>query len=403
MIYYSLHELNVEKERVLLRVDYNVPMSEDGSIADDRRIRESMATIKYLLAQNASIVIMSHLGNPRGNRDEHLSLYPISEHLSQLLERPVIMAPDCTGSDTSRLVSNLKDGEILMLENLRFNPGEQDPDQHPEFIDKLASYGSAYVNDAFGTAHRSHASTSALAKYFEGKASVGFLIEKEIAIFDSLLKQPSEPFHAIIGGKKIDTKIGLLFALLDKVQALYIGGAMAFTFLKAQGFEVGNSLVDENNIETALKVIKACEKRGIDLNLPVDIVAANQISKNATIRNVPVSEGIAHDFMGADIGPDTILNWCTKLKEARCIFWNGPVGIFELEPFKKGTTAIAKALCDAQNTTTIIGGGDSSAAIYECGFEKKVSHISTGGGASLQYIENGTLSALEDLRKESES
>lgn len=400
MNYYSLHELNIDHERVLLRVDFNVPIAENGKISDDRRIKETLPTIKYLLAQNASIVLMSHLGNPHGKKNEHLSLYPVAEHLSTLLNQPVIMAPDCIGSDTSRLVSNLKDGQILLLENLRFHPGEEDPDNHTDFIDKLASYGSAYVNDAFGSAHRKHASTACLASRFHEKASVGFLIEKEIAIFDSLLKQPSEPFHAIIGGKKIDTKIGLMYSLLDKVQSLYIGGAMAFTFLKAQGLNIGNSLVDENHIETALKIIKTCEKRGIDLNLPQDIVITNQISKSANIATIKISEGIPHDYMGADIGPDTILNWSTKLKEARCIFWNGPLGIFELDPFKNGTSAIAKVLSNAQNTTTIIGGGDSSAAIYEGGFEKKVSHISTGGGASLQYIENGNLLALEDLKKD---
>lgn len=400
MIYNSLYELSLAHERVLLRVDFNVPISENGKIADDRRIKESLPTIKYLLAQKTSIVLLSHLGNPHGKKDEHLTLFPIAEHLSNLLNQPVIMAPDCIGPETSRLIANLKDGEILLLENLRFYPGEQDPDNHQDFVDKLASYGSFFINDAFGTAHRKHASTAALAKKFHDKSAIGFLIEKEIAIFDSLLKQPSEPFHAVIGGKKIDTKIGLIFALLDKVQVLYIGGAMAFTFLKAQGINVGNSLVDENHIETAKKIIKACEKKGIDLNLPLDVVIANQISNNATVHTIKINDEFPHDFMGADIGPDTILTWSSKLKNAKCIFWNGPLGIFELEPFRSGTSAIAKVLSEAHNTTTIIGGGDSSAAIYAGGFEKKVSHISTGGGASLQYLEDGNLIALENLKKE---
>lgn len=399
MRFKTVQELSLKGKKALIRVDFNVPLNEYGEITDDSRIQQALTTVRFVLSQGGSVVLMSHLGRPNGTRVEELSLAPIAKRLSEkkFLNMPVALAPDCIGEQTEKMVSRLGPGQVLLLENLRFHPGEEDPKSQPDFVDKLARLDvDVYINDAFATAHRKHASTYYIAEKIPNH-SAGFLIEKEVLILTNLLTQARSPFFAIIGGSKISTKIGLLKALFEKVDGLFIGGGMVFTFLKAMGIEIGNSLIDEQHIDTAKQILK---RRGKDLQLqlPIDIVIAESLSNNAETRIIGIDQGIPPGWIGADIGPETIRHWSKVLEKAQTIFWNGPVGVFELEPFKHGTQAVAKMIA-ANPAMSIVGGGDSAAAIHQMGLAQKFTCISTGGGATLEFIEYGTLPALEVLSK----
>ncbi len=382
----TVKDLNLSNKRVLVRVDFNVPLNEAGNITDDTRIRASLETIQYLIDHNATVILMSHLGRPK-EKSAKYSLAPCAKRLSELLGKPVTMADDCL-SDTT----NMKPGSIVLLENLRFYPAEEEPSSDPSFAKKLAEGKDIYINDAFGCAHREHSSTATIAKYFPGKAAAGFLLEKEINFLGNTLKNPKRPFFAIIGGAKVSTKIGVLKALCQKVDVLMLGGGMAYTFLKAQGIGVGDSLVEESMIDTAKEILKSKAK----IYLPVDIVAATKFDNNAPLKTFNMPDPIPAGYQGMDIGPKTIEHWVKTLQEAKTVLWNGPVGVFEMPNFAKGTHAIAKALAKL-DATTIVGGGDSVAAIQELKLADKFTHVSTGGGASLEYVEFGTLPGIEAL------
>lgn len=391
----SLRDLPIEGKKVLMRVDFNVPL-ENGKITDDSRIVASLPSIRYILDHEGSLVLMSHLGRPKGNVSKEFSLAPCAKRLGELLNKNVIMAPDCIGPEVERLVQQLKPGEILMLENLRFHPGEEKPKDHPDFVRALAKLGDLYVNDAFGTAHRFHASTAAITQYFEGKAAAGLLLEKEIQFLGEALKNPKKPFYAIVGGAKISTKMGVLKSLLKKADCVIVGGAMAYTFFKAKGYSIGNSLFEPDQIEEARSLLEESKKLGVPLLLPLDTVITHEMKADAITKIVDITQGIPDGWEGVDIGPKTIELFSKELQKAKTILWNGPLGVFEIEQFAKGTRSIAETL-GKLNATTIIGGGDSLAAIQAVGLADKMSHLSTGGGASLEYIEFGTLPGIEAL------
>lgn len=392
----SITDLDLQGKKVLMRVDFNVPMDKKGRITDDTRILATLPSIKYVLEHGATLVLMSHLGRPQGKKMDEFSLAPVAKKLSEALHQPVLFAPDCVGPETEKMVRTLKSGQVLLLENLRFHSAEEEPQKDPSFTKQLASLGDVYINDAFGTAHRPHASTAEIAKYFPNKAVAGFLLEKEIRFLGDVFAHPKHPFCAIIGGAKVSSKIGVLKALLTKVDKLLIGGAMAYTFLKAQGFAVGDSLVEEDQLKEALELTKACELKGIKLFLPSDHVIADQLEHPKEIKIVEKRAGIPAGFKGVDIGPKTIQEYKKALSDAVLIFWNGPLGIFEMAPFAKGTEAIALEVA-ASPATKIVGGGDSIAALHTLGLTEKITHVSTGGGATLEYIEFGTLPGIEAL------
>ncbi len=384
----QLKDLDVKGKKVLLRVDFNVPFSGDGKITDDSRIRAALPTIEYILEKGGSVILMSHLGRPKGI-DPKLSLRVCLERLSELLQRSVIMAPDCVGPVVETMASKLKAGDVLLLENLRFHKGEEKPEEEPDFVKKLALLGDVYVNDAFGTAHRAHASTALIAKYFPKKSAAGFLMEKEIVYLSHLLQAPKRPFYAIIGGAKISTKIAVIRELLQVVDGLFLGGAMAFTFLKAMGKKIGSSLFEEMDIKT----IDGLRK----IHLPKDFVIANGFSNDARKKVVTVEEGIDAGWQGMDIGPQTIQEWSSLLQNAKTVFWNGPLGVFEMSHFAKGTYSIAEMLGKI-SAEVIVGGGDSVAAICQMGLQDQFAFLSTGGGASLEFLENkGHLPGIDAL------
>ena len=372
-----MKSLNVTGKKVLLRVDFNVPQDKTGAITDDSRIRAALPTIQYLLDKGATVILMSHLGRPKG-KDSKYTLKPCAERLEQLLKRKVTFVPDCLGP--------VPEGSLILLENVRFYPAEEDPKSDPEFAKKLSQLGDFYVNDAFGTAHRAHSSTCTIAQYFPGKKAMGFLMDREVKFLKNAFTNPKRPFMAIVGGAKVSTKIGVLKALLNKVDALFIGGAMAFTFLKAQGIPIGNSLYEEQFVEEAKRLLSK------KLYLPVDLVVTD--SKTVKITSTGVPEG----FTGVDIGPKTCAQWQQQFSKAQTLFWNGPVGIFETPEFAKGTQFIAKAISEMKDATTIVGGGDSVAALEQLKLQDKITHVSTGGGASLELIEFGTLPGIEALK-----
>lgn len=383
-----LTDLPVDGKRVIVRVDYNVPLDSKGEITDDKRIVASLPTIQYLLGRGASVILMSHLGRPKGAKTDALSLKPCQERLERLLGTPVKMAPDCVGDKTEEIARTLKPGEILLLENLRFHLGEEKPEEDPEFAKKLANLGDFFVNDAFGTAHRSHASNVYVAKEFQGKAAPGFLMEKEIKFLGNTLKNIIHPFYAIIGGAKISSKLGMIETLLNKVDRLFIGGAMAYTFLKANGEPVGKSLTQDSFIPDAKKLLKSGK-----IALPIDHVITEKLEAGAQFE---VVDEIKEGWIACDIGPNTIESYTKQLQGGALILWNGPLGVFEIPPFDLGTKKIAEAL-STLSATTIIGGGDSASAIEQLGLSDQFSHISTGGGASLEFVEKGTLPALFEL------
>lgn len=373
-----------------MRVDFNVPL-EGGKITDDSRIQAALPSIRYVLENGGALILMSHLGRPKGVSPE-LSLKVCANRLGELLGVPIKLSEQPVGIDAERKAKALKPGEVLLLENLRFSPFEEQPEKNPQFAKELASYGDLYVDDAFGTAHRAHASVTEVAKLFPGKSAAGFLMQKEIKYLGESLLNPKRPFVALIGGAKVSTKMGVLNALLEKVDLLLIGGAMAYTFLKALGYKVGDSLVEESLLEDALSIYKKFETR---LVLPVDVVVATEFRNDAPSKVVKVQE-IEEGWQGMDIGPETIKRFEEELKKGATVLWNGPLGVFEMPHFSKGTEAIAQYL-STLNCTTIIGGGDSVAAIQNAGLSEKFTHLSTGGGASLEYIELGTLPGIEVL------
>jgi len=392
----TLSDLDIKNKKVLMRVDFNVPLNDDLSIADDFRIRCALDSIKYILEKNGSIILMSHLGRPKGEKSAKLSLAPCAKRLSELLNCPVKMAKDCIGEEVKKQAAALKPKEILLLENLRFHKAEEKPETDPSFAKELASLGDVYVNDAFGTAHRKHSSTFEIVKNFPKSSAMGFLLEKEVKFLSNLLTDPKRPFYAILAGAKISTKIGMITQLLEKVDALFIGGAMAFTFLKAQGLSVGDSLIEEDQISRAEEILQLANSKKIPLHLPEDVVIAQEAKEDAKTKVVSVKEGIDKGWKGMDIGPETIKKWKELFINAKTIFWNGPVGIFEMAPFARGTKEIAECLAQI-SATTIIGGGDSVAAVRSLHLEKNFTHLSTGGGAALEFVEQGHLPGVDAL------
>lgn len=393
----SIRDLDLNNKRALIRVDFNVPM-EHGKITDDSRIRESVPTIEYVLDHGGSVILLSHLGRPDGIYNSSLSLKPCGDRLAKLLQRPVQFATDCCSEEAKKKAKELHPGQILLLENLRFHKGEEKPQQEPTFVSSLANLGDVYINDAFGTAHRAHASTTAIAEFFPGKAATGFLIEKEIMYLGKTLINPKPPFVAILGGAKISTKFKVIEALMQKADILLIGGAMTYTFFKADNIPVGDSLVENDFVAVARELIDVSSQSKCRLLLPVDSVASNEIKAHANYKIFAREDGIPNGMKGVDIGPTTVEIYAKEIRKASTVFWNGPLGVFECPPFDEGTNQIAKVIAGlGPSVTTIVGGGDSVAAIEHAKVRNKFSHISTGGGASLEYIEFGQLPGVEAL------
>ncbi|GGK27431.1 phosphoglycerate kinase [Caldalkalibacillus thermarum] len=388
----SVRDIEVKGKRVLCRVDFNVPL--DGErITDDTRIRAALPTIKYLLEQGAIVILASHLGRPKGQVKEELRLDPVAKRLADLLGKEVYKADEAIGPEVEQQIAKLEPGEVLLLENVRFYPGEEKND--PEFAKQLAKLADVYVNDAFGAAHRAHASTEGVAHHLPAVA--GFLLEKELDILGSALEKPERPFTAIIGGAKVKDKIGVIENLLTKVDNLLIGGGLAYTFIRAQGYSVGKSLLEEDKIELAKSLIEKAKANNVNFLMPVDCVVADRFAEDANTQVVAI-DSIPDDWEALDIGPQTRERYRNIILESNLVIWNGPMGVFEMEPFAHGTNAIATALADCQGTT-IIGGGDSAAAIEQAGMAEAMTHISTGGGASLEFMEGKILpgvAALED-------
>lgn len=378
-----------------MRVDFNVPLNKDGAISDDTRIKESLASIRHVLKSGGSAILMSHLGRPKGV-DPQLSLKPCCSALSKLLGLPVLMAEDCIGEKVEKMAHDLMPGQVLLLENVRFYPAEEKPASDPSFAKKLASLGDIYVNDAFATAHRSHSSTTVIAHFFPGNAAAGFLLQKEIEFLGRLMHNPKTPFYAIIGGSKISTKMGVLKSLLPRVSGIFIGGGMAFTFLKAQGIEIGNSIHEDDQIPVAVDFMKEALEKKVSFWLPIDLLIADAFGNDANTKMIPSSNGIPKGWQGMDIGEKTIGEWKKILQNAATVLWNGPLGIFELSRFANGTNQIAEEL-SSLHATTIVGGGDSVSAINKLGLSSKFTHVSTGGGASLEYLEFGHLPGIDAL------
>lgn len=373
---------DLKGKRVLMRVDFNVPMDkETGEITDETRIMGALPSIKYLYEHGAKVILCSHLGRPKGEFNMKFSLAPVAKRLGELVDTKVIMAKDVVGEDAKKCVAEMKDGEIVVLENVRFHNEETKND--PAFSKELASLADVYVNDAFGTAHRAHASTAGCADYLP--AYCGYLIEKEVSVMGKALEDPERPFVAILGGAKVKDKIGVITNLLEKVDTLIIGGGMAFTFLKAKGYGIGDSLLDEENVSFAKDLMDKAEKKGVKLLIPVDTVVAKEFAADAENKVVPADQ-IPDGWQGLDIGPKTRELFGDAIKGAKTVVWNGPMGVFEFEAFANGTKAVAKAMAESE-ATTIIGGGDSAAAVKQLGYADKMTHISTGGGASLEFLE----------------
>lgn len=388
----TVKDVDLNGKKVLLRCDLNVPLDENQNITDNTRIVAALTTINYLLENNCKIVITSHLGRPKGEFKPEFSLAPVAAELSKLLGREVKMAKDVIGEDAKRLKENLKDGEIVLLENVRFHREETDND--PVFSKELAEGCDIFVNDAFGSAHRAHASTTGVASFLPAVA--GFLMEKEIDFLKNAIDNPVRPLMAILGGSKVSDKIGVIDALLDKVDNLFIGGGMSYTFFKAQGLEVGNSICEPDKCDLALEALEKAKANGVRMYLPLDIKVAKEYGPDAEMQVVDFDK-MPSDWEGMDIGPKTIKMYSEKLQDAKTVIWNGPVGVFEFDRFAVGTNSIAKAISEL-DATTIIGGGDSAAATVKSGLADKMTHISTGGGASLELLEGRKLPGLEALQ-----
>lgn len=387
----TVRDIDVKGKKVLVRCDFNVPQDENGNITDNRRIVSSLDTIKYLLDQGAKLILCSHLGRPKGEVKKEFSLAPIAKELQNLLGVEVKLAQDVVGESAKSLTKDMKEGEIVLLENVRFHREETDND--PEFAKELSSMAEIFVNDAFGTAHRAHASTAGVANYLPAVA--GFLIEKELNFLGNALNNPERPFVSILGGKKVSDKIGVIEALIEKVDTLMIGGGMAYTFFKAMGYNVGNSICEEDKLDLATSLMEKAKQKGVKFMLPVDTKVGKEFSKDTESKTVSYKE-IPDEWEGFDIGLETIKMYEEELEKAKTIVWNGPLGLFEFEQFAIGTNAIARKLAEL-DATTIIGGGDSAAAVEKIGLSEKMTHISTGGGASLEFLEGKKLPGIECL------
>ena len=388
----TVKDIDLKDKKVLVRCDFNVPMDESRNITDNRRIVAALPTIKYLLEQNCKIVLCSHLGRPKGEFKPEFSLAPVAKELSKQLNMNVFMAKDVIGEDACKKVEKLNNGEILLLENLRFHREETDND--PEFAKKLASFGEIFVNDAFGTAHRAHASTEGVTKFLP--AVSGFLIEKELEFLGNALENPKRPYVAILGGAKVSDKIGVIDSLLEKVDTLMIGGGMAYTFFKAQGYSVGDSLCEEDKCDLALELMAKAKEKGVKMLLPIDTKIGKEYKLDTESKTVAWTD-IPDGWQGFDIGEKTIEMFRKELNGAKTIVWNGPLGLFEFEQFAVGTDAIAHKLANLNDAITIVGGGDSAAAVEKAGLADKISHVSTGGGASLEFLEGKKLPGIEAL------
>ena len=389
----TIDELDAAGKRALVRVDFNVPVK-DGAVADDTRIRAALPTIEKLVAQGARVVLMSHLGRPAGEGfEEAFTLRPAAQKLSELLGKPVVFATDTVGDDARAKTASLRDGDVLVLENLRFDKREKKND--PAFCEELAALGDVYVNDAFGTAHRAHASTAGVAALLPAYA--GHLMQREVSTLSGMLEAPRRPLAAILGGSKVSDKIKVIDALMDTCDTLIIGGGMCFTFLLAQGKQVGTSLKEEDWVERAAAMIEKAEARGVKLLLPMDVVVADRFAEDAETLTVSVDD-IPGDMMGLDIGPETAKLYADAVAEAQTVFWNGPMGVFEMQPFEAGTKAVADAVAANADADTVIGGGDSVAAVNKFGLSNKMTFISTGGGASMELVQGEALPGVEALR-----
>ncbi|XGB39202.1 MAG: phosphoglycerate kinase [Cyanobacteria bacterium LVE1205-1] len=391
----NLSPADLSGKRVLVRVDFNVPVDDQNQITDDTRIRAALPTIQELAAKGAKVILTSHFGRPKGTVAEKYRLTPVAERLSQLLGQSVSKPSDCIGPEVDAAVAALEPGQVILLENVRFHSEEEK--NNPEFAQKLASVADLYVNDAFGTAHRAHASTEGVTRYLRPSVA-GFLIEKELQYLQNAIENPQRPLAAIVGGSKVSSKIGVIETLLDKVDKLIIGGGMIFTFYKARGLSVGKSLVEEDKLELAQKLEAKAAEKGVDLLLPTDVVVADKFDKDANSQTVSI-DGIPDGWMGLDIGPDSIQTFQTALSTCQSVIWNGPMGVFEFDRFAIGTEAIARTLADltSSGVITIIGGGDSVAAVEKVGVAEQMSHISTGGGASLELLEGKILPGIAAL------
>ena len=392
----NLTEADLAGKRVLVRVDFNVPMDKaTGKISDDTRIRAALPTIEDLIKKGAKVILCSHMGRPDGEVQENLRLTPVAKRLSELLGQEVIMCPDCIGEGVTAAIGQMSNGQVALLENLRFH-GEEEAN-NPDFAKKLAANADLYVNDAFGTAHRAHASTEGVTHYLSPSVA-GYLIEKELNYLQSAIETPQRPLAAIIGGSKVSSKIGVIETLLEKCDKLLIGGGMIFTFYKARGLSVGGSLVEEDKLELAKSLEAKAKEKGVEFLLPTDVVLADKFDKEANSKIVKV-ENIPDGWMGLDIGPESVKVFQEALSNCKSVLWNGPMGVFEFDKFAAGTDAIAHTLADltATGTTTIIGGGDSVAAVEKVGVAEKMSHISTGGGASLELLEGKVLPGIAAL------
>lgn len=393
-----IKEGNIKGKRILVRVDFNVPLDENRIITDPKRITESLPTINAIVKNGGKCILMSHLGRPKGEKNPKYSLNVVAEYLTKYLDKAVIFSDDCISPDNSVVIDSMREGDILLLENLRFYKQEEKNDA--EFASKLASFGDIYVNDAFGTAHRAHASTEGVTKFIKTCAA-GYLMEKELKYLSAAIENPKRPLCAVLGGSKISGKIEVLDNLLNIADKILIGGGMMFTFYKAMGLNIGKSILEEDKIQLAKEVYEKAKSLNKELLLPVDMVIADKFDNSANTKIIPFDEmdETLSDWMGMDIGPETIKKYSEAVKSSKTVVWNGPMGVFEMDNFSKGTFEIAKALADATKTgsVTIIGGGDSASAIAKAGLEKNVSHVSTGGGASLEFLEGKKLPGVEAL------
>lgn len=386
----TMNDVEVKGKRVFVRVDFNVPM-ENGEITDDTRIRAAIPTIKQLVDSGAKVILASHLGRPKGEVNEDMRLTAVGKHLAELIGQPVNKLDESIGEEVEKTIADMNDGDIVLLENVRFHSGEEKNDE--ELSQSFAKLADLYVNDAFGAAHRAHASTEGIAKHIP--AVSGLLMEKELDVLGKALSDPERPFTAIIGGAKVKDKIGVIENLLDKVDHLIIGGGLSYTFTKAQGHSIGKSLVEEDKIDLAKGFIEKAKEKGVQLHMPVDAVVANEFSKDAETKTVSI-EDIPEDWMGLDIGPETAAHYASIIKESKLIIWNGPMGVFEMDKFANGTKTVAQAMAET-DAYTIIGGGDSAAAVEKFGVADKMDHISTGGGASLELMEGKELPGIVAL------
>ncbi|MFC1490128.1 phosphoglycerate kinase [Candidatus Latescibacterota bacterium] len=391
----NIEELDLKGKRVIVRCDFNVPLDETLSITDEKRIISSLPSIKYILGEGAKLILMSHLGRPKGKKVPEMSLSPVAKSLSAHLNKDVKLAPDCVGPEVESMVSSMNEGDVILLENLRYHKEETDNDSG--FSEKLASLADVYVNDAFGTAHRAHASTEGIT-HFISDVGCGYLLKKEIDFLMGAIQEPKRPFVAVIGGVKISGKIEVITSLLKKADVLLVGGGMAYTFYKAMGLEIGKSILEEERVELAREILKQAEESDCEFLLPVDTLVADDFNNDANTRIVKI-DSIPSDWEGLDIGPETMELFASKIKNAGTVVWNGPVGVFEMDSFSNGTRSIADSLAEATSNgaITIIGGGDSAAAIAKFGMDDKFSHISTGGGASLELLEGKILPGVKAL------